>query len=170
MSDQRKPTWNWGTLHDLDCFKTRNARIAMGQELGPLVNPKMADVYGHVCSCSLPPYGAPLHGQCFWIRWDEFCHRMPQVLPISRALYKSWAKHHWLVVWLPFFNIFYFPINIGNVIIPIDELIFFRGVALAHQPDHLQMATLDASRWCLAAKSPISWTCPDTLLLMYPQF
>ena len=30
---------------------------------------------------------------------------------------------------------FYFPINIGNVIIPIDELIFFRGVALAHQPD-----------------------------------
>ena len=25
--------------------------------------------------------------------------------------------------------IFYFPRNIGNVIIPIDELIFFRGVA-----------------------------------------
>ena len=30
---------------------------------------------------------------------------------------------------------FYFPRNIGNVIIPIDEVIFFRGVALAHQPD-----------------------------------
>ena len=30
--------------------------------------------------------------------------------------------------------IFYFPINIGLLIIPIDELIFFRGVALAHQP------------------------------------
>ena len=29
---------------------------------------------------------------------------------------------------------FYFPINIGNVIIPIDELIFFRGVAKNHQP------------------------------------
>ena len=29
---------------------------------------------------------------------------------------------------------FYFPINIGFLIIPIDELIFFRGVALAHQP------------------------------------
>ena len=32
----------------------------------------------------------------------------------------------WLVVWLPSI---YFPINIGNLIIPIDELIFFRGVA-----------------------------------------
>ena len=29
---------------------------------------------------------------------------------------------------------FYFPIYIGLLIIPIDELIFFRGVALAHQP------------------------------------
>ena len=35
--------------------------------------------------------------------------------------------YHWLVVWLP--SIFYFPINIGFLIIPIDELIFFRGVA-----------------------------------------
>ena len=31
----------------------------------------------------------------------------------------------WLVVW----NIFYFPIDIGILIIPIDEIIFFRGVA-----------------------------------------
>ena len=30
--------------------------------------------------------------------------------------------------------IFYFPINIGSLIIPIDELIFFRGVGLAQQP------------------------------------
>ena len=28
-----------------------------------------------------------------------------------------------------------FPINIGFLIIPIDEIIFFRGVALAHQPE-----------------------------------
>ena len=41
-------------------------------------------------------------------------------------VYKSW-----LVVWLPFFI---FP-YIGLLIIPIDELIFFRGVALAHQPE-----------------------------------
>ena len=31
--------------------------------------------------------------------------------------------------WLVVRNIFYFPINIGLLIIPIDELIFFRGVA-----------------------------------------
>ena len=30
-----------------------------------------------------------------------------------------------------------FPIHIGNLIIPIDELIFFRGVAFHHQPDHV---------------------------------
>ena len=34
----------------------------------------------------------------------------------------------WLVVW----NIFYFSIY-GNVIIPTDELIFFRGVGFNHQ-------------------------------------
>ena len=39
---------------------------------------------------------------------------------------------NWLMVWLP--SILMFPMNIGNLIIPIDELIFFRGVALAHQP------------------------------------
>ena len=39
------------------------------------------------------------------------------------------SKLSWLVVWLPFFI---FP-YIGLLIIPIDELIFFRGVALAHQ-------------------------------------
>ena len=39
----------------------------------------------------------------------------------------------WLVVWLPFFM---FP-YIGLLIIPIDELIFFRGVALAHQPVYM---------------------------------
>ena len=33
----------------------------------------------------------------------------------------------WLVVWLPW--IWHFPINIGLLIIPIDELLFFRGVA-----------------------------------------
>ena len=40
------------------------------------------------------------------------------------------AQTGWLVVWLPFFS---FP-YIGLLIIPIDELIVFRGVALAHQP------------------------------------
>ena len=39
---------------------------------------------------------------------------------------------NWLLVWLPW--IWHFPRNIGNFIIPIDELIFFRGVAKNHQP------------------------------------
>ena len=43
-------------------------------------------------------------------------------------------KKNWLVVWLPFFI---FP-YIGFLIIPIDEVIFFRGVALAHQPAMFQ--------------------------------
>ena len=34
---------------------------------------------------------------------------------------------YWLVVWLT--SIFSFPRNIGLLIIPIDEVIFFRGVA-----------------------------------------
>ena len=33
-----------------------------------------------------------------------------------------------LINWLMFWNIFYFSINLGNVIIPVDEPIFFRGV------------------------------------------
>jgi hypothetical protein len=37
----------------------------------------------------------------------------------------------WLVLWNMFF--FYFP-YIGNVTNPTDELIFFRGVGLNHQP------------------------------------
>ena len=37
---------------------------------------------------------------------------------------KLWMITIWLAVW----NMLYFPINIGNFIIPIDELICFRGV------------------------------------------
>ena len=51
--------------------------------------------------------------------------------------HESPLNHHWTPIT---FNLnhhlvgglehqFYFPINIGNVIIPIDEVIFFRGVA-----------------------------------------
>ena len=42
--------------------------------------------------------------------------------------------HNWLVVW----NIFYFPILIGNFIIPIDFHIFQR--CWNHQPDYKGMA------------------------------
>ena len=51
----------------------------------------------------------------------------------------------WLVVWLPFLI---FP-YIGFLIIPIDEFIFYRGVAKNHQPDIFD------SRWIrLIVKSP----------------
>ena len=62
--------------------------------------------------------------QCPFFTWPPFSGQ--------RCVSRCTLKYHiWLVVW----NMFYFPINIGNFIIPIDELIFFRGVALAHQPD-----------------------------------
>jgi hypothetical protein len=32
-------------------------------------------------------------------------------------------------------NTFYFPFHIWDAILPIDELIFFRGVGWKHQPD-----------------------------------
>ena len=37
----------------------------------------------------------------------------------------------------------YFPILIGNVIIKIDELIFFRGVGLNHQPVDVEADPVD---------------------------
>ena len=43
--------------------------------------------------------------------------------------------------------IFYFPRNIGNVIIPIDELIFFRGVTLAHQPQEYDCHAIAVGSW-----------------------
>ena len=39
--------------------------------------------------------------------------------------------HNWLVV----SNIFYFPFHIWDVILPIDEVIFFKMVKTHHQPD-----------------------------------
>ena len=53
----------------------------------------------------------------------------------------------WLVVWLP--SILFSHINWVSIIIPIDELIFFRGVAKNHQPEI-------ASREKLKAENPPS--------------
>jgi hypothetical protein len=52
-------------------------------------------------------------------------------------------SYFWLVVW----NII-FSHSVGNVIIPTDELIFFRGVGLNHQPD-IYITTY-----------PYVWRCP----------
>ena len=50
---------------------------------------------------------------------------------------RQWSYHDWLVLW----NMnFIFP-YIGNVTLPTDKLIFFRGVGVNHQPDgHIMMA------------------------------
>ena len=42
-------------------------------------------------------------------------------------------KDNWLGVW----SIFYFPFHIWDVILPIDELIFFKMGTLHHQPDKI---------------------------------
>ena len=44
------------------------------------------------------------------------------ILSVYRPSKDNIIQYHWLLVW----NDFYFP-YIGNVIIPTDELIFFRG-------------------------------------------
>jgi hypothetical protein len=38
--------------------------------------------------------------------------------------------------WFGTMDFYDFPFRKGNVIIPTDELIFFRGVGLNHQPDN----------------------------------
>ena len=48
--------------------------------------------------------------------------------------------------WLPF--LFYFPINIGFLIIPIDELIFFRGVAQPPTRRTWSMSWMKFVSWC----------------------
>ena len=58
--------------------------------------------------------------------------------------------------WLP--SMTYFPINIGNVIIPIDELIFFRGV-VAQPPTSTDPIFLAGGSLCdISDPSPaIGW-------------
>ena len=45
------------------------------------------------------------------------------------SIHGKYSMIIWLVVW----NILYFSIQLG-IIIPVDELIFFKGVGLNHQP------------------------------------
>jgi hypothetical protein len=66
-----------------------------------------------------------------WMCWRVHC------LGLHRP--QGFAKQNWLVLgtWLLFFPYIYTYVYIGNVIIPTDELIFFRGVGLNHQPENL---------------------------------
>ena len=51
---------------------------------------------------------------------------------------------------------FYFPRNIGNLIIPMDELIFFRGWP-NHQPDQFPGTRLFYLLWC-SCRIHFAWT------------
>ena len=57
--------------------------------------------------------------------------RKKHILEPEVAVNCSVGSNDWLVVW----NILYFSIQLG-IILPIDELTFFRGVGFYHQPDH----------------------------------
>ena len=66
----------------------------------------------------------PIFGSCRIQRGSQ--HLNIAWYPFSSGLkFNGWVDFNpWLVVW----NIFYFPFHIWDVILPIDELIFFRGV------------------------------------------
>ena len=53
----------------------------------------------------------------------------------------------------------YFPINIGLLIIPSDELIFFRGVAKNHQPDYFFFSSLQVTSQRRFQRSPEARRC-----------
>ena len=75
-----------------------------------------------------------------WLKWpwshppkSRFNRR------VGRPIYQNWSSESmklacdisgwWFGTWIVFFH------SVGNVIIPIDELTFFRGVWFNHQPD-----------------------------------
>ena len=99
------------------------------------------------CSKRLNPAG-PTGRRAIWSRAGN----SPQKRHLFRSIRMDSAQtsrqndmicgeHHWLVVWLPFLA--YFPRNIGNLIIPIDE--YFSEGWPNHQPDHVEMACLSFS-------------------------
>ena len=65
---------------------------------------------------------------CWWSIYIYICMTSP-IKIYQTNLYR--CIYIWLVVW----NIFYFPINIGNVIIPTDFHIFQRGGPTTNQID-----------------------------------
>ena len=75
---------------------------------------------------------------CCWAQWW-----------IVGQLYQRLSSdvHYWLVVWhiCNTFVIFPYFHSVGNVIIPTDELIFFRGVGIP--PTRLQFDTLRENVW-----------------------
>ena len=71
-------------------------------------------------------------GHCF--QWGMSCRDPHKSVTKSKTI-STWSIYDltWSGWWFGCHQ-FYFPILIGFLIIPIDELIFFRGVARNHQP------------------------------------
>ena len=105
--------------------------------------------HGETCGAAMAgagPCGIETGG-----RWSERCgmwkrcqwdlSNMPQ--GVMENAWKmdgnTWILHIYLVGgnWLPWIWLIFPFINWVSIIILIDELIFFRGVALAHQPDRV---------------------------------
>ena len=91
--------------------------------------------------------------------FEDYPHGCPKVVDRSIELHcpgdchiiclKAGQSYCWLVGgdW----NMFYFFHSVGNVIIPIDEVILFRGVCLTtnHQPVELLTMTMDQLACCV---------------------
>ena len=68
-------------------------------------------------------------GKCPLLNWDENWWHPHDSGNLMKPPHHDTQMFIWLVVW----KIFYFSIILG-IIIPTDELIFFRGVGLNQQP------------------------------------
>ena len=115
----------------------------------------------------LGPWLKTTFGPNFVVSLEVVFHVSPwPSCALSKKCWKSAGNHRTDTGWSSWFSLvpwssdlilagwwfgchqFYFPINIGNVIIPIDEIIFFRGVGiLAHQPVRVSHETHLLARW-----------------------
>ena len=125
--------WDHAWIENLDHFRLLDPSLGMGNTENQLNNIHNMRKHGWL-RISTP---WPFHG-CF-IDFPGVLGKSPETFetkspmcqvgadgPGAGADDSGWmADVSWLVVW----NIFYFPRNIGFLIIPSDELIFFRGVA-----------------------------------------
>ena len=113
----------------LFCFKTKNSVLMLFS-----ASLHAADLSGSLRFRSIKsPHSSTATAKCFgasWQRQDSYWPWVVRPFAIPRGcevMLFILAMEIWLVGGLV--AIFYFPINIGFRIIPIDELIFFRGVA-----------------------------------------
>ena len=68
---------------------------------------------------------------------------MTRFVTIFMATDWWWLEHDWII---------YLSMTIGNVIIPTDYIIFFRGVGWNHQPDKIHDQFMGF--WCMSLRRP----------------